>query len=129
MYRFTGFPSPAEEYRRPALSLDALLIRFVARTVFTRFEGDAMIGEGINDGDLLIIEKCLNYPSGCIVLAFVDGERLVRKYEERGARGFLCPANSDFREIEIDESIEIFGRVMHRITHFLRIKYQVPMAS
>lgn len=129
MHRFTGFPSPAAEYERPPLSLDALLIRFPLATIFARFVGDAMIFEGINDGDLLIIEKCADYSSGWIVLAFVDGERLVRKYEKRDGRGFLCPANPDFREIAIDESIKLIGRVTHRVTHFLKIKALIHTAS
>ena len=126
---YTGFPSPAEEYRRPALNLHTLLAPRPLFTFFARFSGDAMAGENICDQDLLVIERLADYSHGQIVLAFVNGERLVRKLEKREGRLFLCPANSRYREIELDEETQIFGRVMHSITHHLRIKQHLPSVS
>jgi DNA polymerase V len=125
---YTGFPSPSEEYRRPALNLHTLLAPRPISTFFARFSGDAMAGE-ISDQDLLVIERLSDYSHGQIVLAFVDGERLVRKLEKRDGRLFLCPANQHYREIELDEEAQIFGRVTHSITHHLRIKQHLPAVT
>jgi DNA polymerase V len=47
--------------------------------------GDAMTGANIFAKDLLVIERLSDYRDGCIILAFVDGQRLVRKLEKREA--------------------------------------------
>jgi hypothetical protein len=44
----------------------------------------------------------------------------------RDGRLFLCPANSHYNEIELDEEAQIFGRDTHSITHHLRIKQHLP---
>jgi DNA polymerase V len=123
---YTGFPSASEEHRRPALNLHALLAPRPLYTFFARFVGDAMAGANIFDDDLLVIERTSDYGDGQIVLAFVDGQRLVRRFERRDGRLFLCPASSRYREIELDEEAQIFGRVIHSITHHLRIKRHLP---
>ena len=126
---YTGFPSPAEEYRRPALNLHNLLVPRPLFTFFARFAGDAMVEANICDQDLLVIERLGEYIHGQIVLAFVDGQRLVRRFERREGRLLLCPANRNYREIELDEEAQIFGRVTHTITHHLRIKQHLPSVS
>ena len=51
-----GFPSPAEQYQEPPLDLNELLVKRPAATFFVRVQGDSMIGVGIHDGDLLVVE-------------------------------------------------------------------------
>lgn len=125
---FTGFASPANEYRQPVLDVGRLLAPRPLATFFVRFEGEAMSGARIFDQDLLIVERVSGYVSGQIVLAFVEGERLVRRLEKRGERYFLCPANERYREVELTEGAQIFGRVLHSITHHLKIKQCLPEA-
>lgn len=124
----TGFASPASDYRQPALDVGRLLAPRPLATFFVRFEGEAMSGARIFDQDLLVVERMSGYVSGQIVLAFVEGERLVRRLERRGERYFLCPANDRYREIELTEEARIFGRVLHSITHHLKIKQWLPEA-
>ena len=126
---YTGFPSPAEEYRLPPLNLQSLLVPRARTTYFVRFHGDGMTGENIFDQDLLVVERLLSYSSGQIVLAFVDGQRLVRRLERRQDCLFLCPANNHYQEIELGEEIQIFGRVTHSVTHHLTIKQHLPSVS
>jgi SOS-response transcriptional repressor LexA len=121
MRRFTGFPSPASECERPPLSLDSLLIRFPLATMFVRFKGDAMSGFGINHDDLLVVERCQQYPPGIIVLAFVDNNRIVRQLERFSSGLVLCPANQRYKTIQVTEQTEIFGRVLYSITQYLKI--------
>ena len=123
---YTGFPSPAEEYRRPTLNLHNLLAPRPRNTFFARFSGDAMVEANIFDDDLLVIERRSDYGHGHIVLAFVDGQRIVRRLERREDRLFLCPANKHYSEIEVDDEAQVFGRVMHSITHHFRIKQHLP---
>jgi DNA polymerase V len=126
---YTGFPSASEEHRRPALNLHTLLALRPLYTFFARHTGDAMVEANIFDDDLLVIERTSDYVHGSIVLAFVDGQRLVRRFERRAGGLFLCPANSRYSEIELDEEGQIFGRITHTITHHLRIKQHLPAVS
>ena len=79
-----GFPSPAEQYMEPPLDLNELLVRHPAATYFVRVSGDSMIGAGINDGDLLVVDRSLRPADGDIIIACVDGDFTVKMYRERG---------------------------------------------
>ncbi len=127
--RYTGFPSQAQDHRQPPLNLQGMLVRAPLSTFFVRFEGDAMSGERIFDDDLLVIERSVKYGEGQIVLAFVRGERIVRRLERRNGEYWLCPGSERYAEIRVTEDVQIFGRVVHSITHHLRIKRLVPGAQ
>lgn len=125
MYRLTGFPSPAEEYDRPPLSLDAQFLKRPLACFFVRFQGDEMATEGILDGDLLVVERVLHFPPGSIVLAFQDGQRVIRKFTQHAGRFYLSTST---REIEITESVELVGVVVCAITCFPRFRTQTHVA-
>lgn len=89
-----------------------------------------MVGRGINDGDILVIERLETYASGEIVMAFVNGERLVRVFERCAGQIILCPASNRHSVIETaNTSTEIFGRVVASVTIHLRIFSQLEVAK
>ena len=117
-----GFPSPAEQYLEPPLDLNELLVKRPAATYFVRVEGDSMIGAGIHDGDLLVVDRSLTPADGDVVIASVDGEFTVKTYRcamKPGADGrkrrciTLEPANPDYPAIVISSGQELvmFGKV------------------
>ena len=59
-----GFPSPADDYAEGALDLNTHLISQPAATFFARARGDSMIGAGIHDGDLLVVDRSLTAEDG-----------------------------------------------------------------
>ena len=69
-----GFPSPAQDYMTDSIDLNRELIRHPATTFYARASGDSMKDCGIDDGDLLVIDKALEPQDGDIVVAFIDGE-------------------------------------------------------
>ena len=75
-----GFPSPAEQCLEPPLDLNELLVKRPAATFFVRVEGDSMIGAGIRDKDLLVVDRSLTPANGDIIIASVDGEFTVKTY-------------------------------------------------
>ena len=124
-----GFPSPAEQYLEPPLDLNELLVKRPAATFFVKVEGDSMVGAGIHDGDLLVVDRSLTPASGDIIIAAVDGEFTVKTYRtgiRTGADGRrhrfvdLEPANPDYPTIAITPGHELltFGKVtavIHRL--------------
>ena len=65
-----GFPSPAEEYIEIALDLNKELIKHPAATFYARVKGNSMVDAGIQDGDLLVIDKALEAKEGSIVVCW-----------------------------------------------------------
>ena len=88
-----GFPSPAEQYQETSLDLNELLVKRPAATFFVKVQGDSMIGEGIRDGDLLVVDRSLRPASGDVIIACVDGDftvktlRVGKREEGRGKCG------------------------------------------
>lgn len=110
-----GFPSPAEDYVEAQINLHELVVRNPKATFFLRAAGDSMLGVGIHDGDLLVVDRSLDAASGRIVIAALDGELLVKKLVRRKGKVFLAPANPDFPEIDITchEYVHIRGVVTY----------------
>ena len=52
-----GFPSPAEDFMDGTLDLNKYLIRNRPATFFAVVHGLSMVGEGIDEGDLLSLTK------------------------------------------------------------------------
>ena len=100
-----GFPSPADDYIEESLSLDELLIKHPSATYMVKAQGNSMIGAGIYDGDVLIIDRALTAVTGDIVIASIDGE-FTCKYLDLEAKE-LRPANPRYSVIKIQDDIEL----------------------
>jgi DNA polymerase V len=116
----TGFASPADDYLEGRLSLDALLIHNKESTFFVRAEGDSMVGAGIFDGDLLVVDRSLTPASGSIVIAVVEGELTVRRLMQHEDNVTLKPENPAYKEIEFKDGQEfqVWGVVTSTIKRF-----------
>ena len=115
-----GFPSPAEQYLEPPLDLNEFLVKRPSATFFVRVQGDSMVGAGINDGDLLVVDRSLRPASGDVIIASVDGDFTVKTYrrDKDGVR--LEPANPEFPVIHIrkGQQLDYFGKVTACIHRF-----------
>ncbi|MEI6652216.1 MAG: translesion error-prone DNA polymerase V autoproteolytic subunit [Chlorobiaceae bacterium] len=112
-----GFPSPAEEYLDLALDLNKELVKHPAATFYARVKGDSMVDAGIQDGDLLVIDKALEPKEGSIAVCFIDGEFTVKRLAVREEGVYLMPANAEFKPIKITEENEflVWGLVAYVI--------------
>ncbi len=70
-----GFPSPADDFIEEEIDLQRLLITNRPATFLVRVAGDSMIGKGLFDGDLAIVDRSLTPRDGDVVVVDVDGER------------------------------------------------------
>ena len=71
--------------------------------------GDSMIDIGIMPGDALFFERACEYHSYDIVLAEIDGERLLKTFyiDENGDK-WLVPANQKYQAIKLDGSMVVY---------------------
>jgi DNA polymerase V len=115
-----GFPSPADDYMESRIDLNQHLIRHPAATFFVRVSGDSMTGAGIQNGDLLIIDRAAECVSGCIVVARVHDEFTLKRIRKEGDRVFLVPENHLYPTIEVTEGsdFEIWGRVVGSVREY-----------
>lgn len=113
-----GFPSPADDYIDQRLDLNELLIANPAATFFVRVDGDSMTGAGINNGDILIVDRSLAATSGKIVIAIINGELTVKRLVQTAASCRLVAENPDYPDIEIDaeSDFQVWG-VVTSVTH------------
>lgn len=112
-----GFPSPADDYIDISLDLNRELIRNPAATFFARVSGVSMQDEGINDGDLLVIDKSVEPYSGCLAVACLDGEFTLKRVRFEEDCAWLIPANEDYKPIKVtaDNDFMIWGVVRYVI--------------
>lgn len=102
-----GFPSPAEDYVEGSLDLNEHLIEHREATFFVRVKGQSMTGAGIQDGDLLVVDRALEAGHGDIVVAVVDGELTVKRLWRRGARVRLLAENPAYAPIDLKDGQEL----------------------
>jgi len=112
-----GFPSPAQDYMDVALDLNKELIKHPSATFYGRVKGTSMKDAGIEDGDILVIDRSLEYRNGMTAVCFLDGEFTVKKLKIDNNKVFLMPANNEFEPIEITEDNEfvVWGIVTYVI--------------
>lgn len=117
-----GFPSPADDYIEGRLSLDEHLISNKDATFFVRAKGTSMVGAGIFDGDLLVVDKSLDPSSGDIIIAIIDGDLTVKRFIKRGEKVILKPENPRFKEIELQDGqeLQVWGVVTSTVKKFVK---------
>ena len=101
-----GFPSPATDYMTQAIDLNKELVRHPAATFYGRVVGDSMIDAGVDEGDILVIDKALEPRDGDMAVCFVDGEFTLKYLHMHEDRIVLKPANPKYPEIEITEGVD-----------------------
>ena len=102
-----GFPSPADDYIEGALDLNEHLIAHREATFFMRVQGHSMIGAGIHDGDLLVVDRSLEAGHGDIVVAVIDCELTIKRLSKRGGRVRLLAEHPGFAPIEFRDGQEL----------------------
>ena len=115
-----GFPSPADDHMEGKLDLNTHLVKHPTATFFVKASGDSMIGAGIHDGDILVVDRSLEPRQSRIVIAAVDGQLTVKRLKKKGKKIFLVPENKKFRSIELNENndVKVWGvvtSVIHKV--------------
>jgi DNA polymerase V len=112
-----GFPSPADDYLDRKLDLNEHLVKNPAATFFVRVAGDSMTGAGINDDDILVVDRSLEPSSNNIVIAVVNGELTVKRLIKAHDSCSLIAENPDYPPLEINEEtpLEIWGVATYAI--------------
>ena len=112
-----GFPSPAGDFKQERISLDKELIKNKEATFFARVSGESMINAGLEDGDLIVIDRSIEPANNKIAVCFVEGEFTVKRLIVKKDRIWLKPENSSYKPIEVkdEDRLIIWGIVTNVI--------------
>jgi len=112
-----GFASPADDWIEESLDLNRRLVKTPSATFFIRVKGDSMIGAGIHEGDLLVVDRSVRPAHNHIVIAVVDGGFTVKRLHIEGKRVELRPENPAYPPIAIGDGAElqVWGVVTYSI--------------
>ena len=94
-----GFPSPAEHYVERELDLNDYLAANRDAVYYVRVKGESMIGANIFPGDILCVDRSVDFFDGAIIVASIDGDFTVKYLRKNGRTAFLEPANANFKPI------------------------------
>lgn len=115
-----GFPSPADDYLSDSLDFNRDMIKHPEATFYGQVEGDSMIGLGIDDGDIAVIDRSIEAEHGDIVVSFIDGDfnvKLLDLTHKKDGYIELKSANPNAPNFRIDEydNFEVWGVVIWTI--------------
>ncbi|KQT08969.1 LexA family protein [Ramlibacter sp. Leaf400] len=116
-----GFPSPADDFAAKRHDLNDLLITHPTATFFWRVRGTSMLGAGIADGDILVVNRALAPRHGDIVVAEVDNDFTVKYLFRRNGRVKLQAADPTFPDITFEgegSRLTVVGVVTSTIKRF-----------
>jgi DNA polymerase V len=102
-----GFPSPAADFDESKISLDNVLVKNREATFYAKASGNSMIGAGIDDGDIMVIDRSLEPTNNKIAVCCIDGEFTVKRIKTEKNCVYLMPENSAFEAIKVAENNEL----------------------
>lgn len=105
----TGFGAAADDYMERGIDLNEELIRNKPATFFMRVNSDAMRESGIYKGDVVIIDRSLKAVTGKIIIAVLNGDMLIRRFEKTNNQVRLLADGNKLAPVNIDSSCEDFG--------------------
>ena len=104
-----GFPSPATDYVEDDIDLNAHLIKNIPSTFLIRVQGKSMNTIGIQDGDLLVVDRSLNPKNFSTVIANVSEELVIKTFIKEKNQSFLTSGSNRIEDkINLTENPEVF---------------------
>ena len=115
-----GFPVPSGDEISQSLDLNRVLVQHPAATFYARVVGNSMVDAGVEEGDLLVIDRSLSPQNGCMAVCFIDGEftlKFICLDEKEHGVIWLRPANDDYPPIKVtpENDFMVWGIVSYTI--------------
>lgn len=102
-----GFPSPADDFKELRISIDQEVVRNEEATFYARVTGVSMQGAGLDDGDLLVIDRSLEPQDDKIAVCFIDGSFTVKRLKVDVDCVYLMSENKNYKPIKVSEGDEL----------------------
>ena len=105
----TGLGAAADDYMERGIDLNEELIRNKPATFFMKVNSDAMREAGIFKGDIAIVDRSIKATNGKVVIAVLNGDMLIRRFEKINNSVKLVTDSSRLSPMTIDATCEDFA--------------------
>lgn len=102
-----GFPSPALDFMETAIDLNKELVENPLATFYVMADGNSMIDAGINDKDVLVVDRSKEPQNNKIAVCFIDGEFTVKRIKYENDILILMPENPNYQPIKITDNNQL----------------------
>jgi len=99
-----GFPSEAYNYLEDGIDFNRLLVKRKETTFCLWAGGDSMRGDGIEKGDLLVVDKLEEPYENSILVLFIDGEFTLKRLKYGIGYIELVSSNPSFGSMILREN-------------------------
>lgn len=113
-----GFAAPVEEQAEEIVSLEEYLVKDRSRTFLLRVKGDSMINAGIQEGDLVIVERGKEPRVNDIVVGILDGEFTLKRLKRDKGKYYLQAENPEYPDMYALEELQTAGVVRSVIRRY-----------
>ncbi len=96
-----GSPSIADDYVEKYISVPRWFIEHPSSTFALTVFGDSMIGAGLWDGDIVLVDSAIEPTHGRIVVALIEGEETIKRLDMHDGQVKLVPENPNYATISI----------------------------
>ena len=112
-----GFGSPSDDSGVTRLDLNDILIKHAQATFLMRVAGCSMRESGIDDGDLVLVDRAIAAAHGHVVIAIVEDEFVCRHLRKEGTAVCLRATDATIADIVVTDSaaLQVWGVVTHAI--------------
>ena len=112
-----GFPSPASDFEESRISIEKVVIKNKESTFYAKVSGDSMKDAGLNDGDILVIDRSEELKNNKIAVCYLNGDFTVKRVKIEKKAVYLIPENKNYKTIEVTEENEfvVWGIVTYVI--------------
>ena len=106
-----GFATAAEEQAEELVNVEDFLVRDRAKTFLLRVKGSSMINAGIQEGDIVVVERGAEPHVSEIVVGILDGEFTLKRLKRNKGKYYLQAENPDFPDMYAVEELQVAGVV------------------
>ena len=102
-----GFPSPALDFMESSLDINRILVENEVATFYVQVDGNSMIDAGIQDKDILVVDRSIEPANKKIAICLIDGEFTVKRIKLDVDCLWLMPENPNYSPIKVTEENQL----------------------
>ena len=112
-----GFPSPASDFEESRISIEKVVVKNKESTFYARVSGESMKNAGLDDGDILVIDRSEELKNNKIAVCYLNGEFTVKRVKIEKDHIYLVPENDKYEPIKVTDENEfiVWGIVTYVI--------------
>jgi len=101
-----GFPSPASDFEESRISIEKVVVKNKESTFYAKVSGESMKNAGLDDGDILVIDRSEELKNNKIAVCYLNGEFTVKRVKIEKDHIYLVPENDKYEPIKVTDENE-----------------------